>query len=193
MNFKLELVAIPVSDVDRAKDFYVRAGGARDRPESEDGGMEDDVQARSTAPEGAQLDFAGAMSYGDYLDLDRVLAAQHPRSAAHDELLFIVQHQATELWLKLVLHELRDALEAPSLYDEFLRYLARHGHAIPADRIERDVGDLNYGSYLQLDRLLSAQRPLSDHHDELLFIVQHQTSELWMKLMLHELHPEFTG
>jgi tryptophan 2,3-dioxygenase len=48
---------------------------------------------------------------------------------------------------------------------------------------------LDYGTYLRLDELLAAQRPLSDppHHDELLFIVQHQTSELWFKLMLHEL------
>src|SRR5687767_661248 len=45
----------------------------------------------------------------------------------------------------------------------------------------------DYGGYLQLDRLLSAQRPLSDHHDETLFIIQHQTSELWMKLVVHEL------
>lgn len=46
------------------------------------------------------------MSYGDYLGLDAVLHAQHPRTHAHDEMLFIVQHQATELWLKLLLHEL---------------------------------------------------------------------------------------
>ena len=48
---------------------------------------------------------------------------------------------------------------------------------------------VTYSSYLRLDRLLNAQRPLSDppHHDELLFIIQHQTSELWMKLILHEL------
>ncbi|MBL0926075.1 MAG: tryptophan 2,3-dioxygenase [Phycisphaerales bacterium] len=48
---------------------------------------------------------------------------------------------------------------------------------------------LTYGSYLALDELLSAQRPLSrpEHHDELLFIIQHQTSELWMKLVIHEL------
>ena len=48
---------------------------------------------------------------------------------------------------------------------------------------------LTYAGYLQLDRLLTAQRPLSSppHHDEMLFIIQHQTSELWMKLMLHEL------
>jgi len=48
--------------------------------------------------------------------------------------------------------------------------------------------DMSYGDYLQLDAILNAQKPLSPSHDEMLFIVQHQTSELWMKLMLHELH-----
>jgi tryptophan 2,3-dioxygenase len=48
-------------------------------------------------------------------------------------------------------------------------------------------GDLDYGGYLHLDQLLSAQHPLSDHHDELLFVIQHQTTELWLKLMIHEL------
>jgi tryptophan 2,3-dioxygenase len=47
---------------------------------------------------------------------------------------------------------------------------------------------MSYGDYLQLDAILGAQKPLSPAHDEMLFIVQHQTSELWMKLMLHELH-----
>jgi len=59
--------------------------------------------------DGARLDFAGAMSYGDYLQLDAVLGAQKPRSGDHNEMLFIVQHQASELWLKLVLHELSAA------------------------------------------------------------------------------------
>lgn len=62
------------------------------------------------APEGARLDFSEAMSYGDYLALDAVLNAQHPRSDAHDELLFIVQHQTTELWMKLVIHEVTTAM-----------------------------------------------------------------------------------
>lgn len=50
-------------------------------------------------------------------------------------------------------------------------------------------GRMTYGGYLQLGRLLSAQQPLSNppHHDEMLFIVQHQVSELWMKLLVHEL------
>jgi tryptophan 2,3-dioxygenase len=49
------------------------------------------------------------------------------------------------------------------------------------------AADTSYGGYLGLDRLLSAQQPRSSHHDEMLFIIQHQTSELWMKLMIHEL------
>lgn len=61
--------------------------------------------------EGVRTDFEGRMSYAGYLDLDRLLSAQHPLSnpAHHDELLFIIQHQTTELWLKLIVHELRAA------------------------------------------------------------------------------------
>jgi tryptophan 2,3-dioxygenase len=62
--------------------------------------------------EKAQLDFSKDMSYGDYLQLDTLLAAQKPLSPAHDELLFIVQHQTSELWMKLMLHELRAAIRA---------------------------------------------------------------------------------
>jgi tryptophan 2,3-dioxygenase len=52
------------------------------------------------------------MSYSDYLHLERVLDAQEPLSDAHDELLFIVQHQTSELWLKLAIHEIRSAITA---------------------------------------------------------------------------------
>jgi tryptophan 2,3-dioxygenase len=175
-------------------------------------------------------DFKDRLSYGGYLCLDRVLDAQKPLSVpeVHDEMLFIIQHQTSELWMKLVIHELRaalthlrqddlgpcqkmlarikhiqkqlteqwsvletltpsdymkfrdvlgsssgfqsaqyreiefllgnknaqyvkvfdydptlhrhltDTLNAPSLYDEFLRHLARHGHAIPAECLNRD-------------------------------------------------------
>ena len=175
-------------------------------------------------------DLSGRMTYAGYLRLDQLLAAQQPLSSPphHDELLFIVQHQVSELWLKLMVHELsaavahlradrldpcqkifarckavlrqltemwsvletltpseymefrellgpssgfqsaqyrtvefllgnknagmlkvfahdapaqamlREALEAPSLYDEALRYLARHGHAVPTAHLERD-------------------------------------------------------
>ena len=60
--------------------------------------------------ERAQLDFSQSMSYGDYLQLDAILSAQKPLSPAHDEMLFIVQHQTSERWLKLMLHELRAAI-----------------------------------------------------------------------------------
>jgi tryptophan 2,3-dioxygenase len=180
---------------------------------------------------GLRRDLAGHMTYADYLDLDRLLAAQHPRSQPqhHDEMLFIIQHQTTELWFKLAIHELRaaialirrdeleptfkilarlkniqsqlinqwsvlatmtpseyaefrhvlgpasgfqsaqyrlvefllgnkdrrllefhrhrsedhavlkEALESPSLYDEYLRHLARRGMPVPREVVERDV------------------------------------------------------
>lgn len=174
------------------------------------------------------LELSKGSTYGDYLRLDELLAAQRPITDVHDEMLFIIQHHTSELWIKLLLHELdravllvrsdrmgetfkifarvahiqrmlfeqwavletmtpseyvqfRDALgkssgfqsyqyralefvlgnkdgntlkphqhdarvhaelaarlATPSLYDEFLRWLARRGHAIPADRLERD-------------------------------------------------------
>jgi tryptophan 2,3-dioxygenase len=179
---------------------------------------------------GIQTDFTNRLSYGGYLQLDQLLSCQHPLSnpPQHDEMLFIVQHQVSELWLKQLIHELRAAighvqrdelapcfkilsrakliqqqlfnmwavletmtpseyaefrpvlgqssgfqsfqyrtleyllgnkhagqaevfrydaalyaqitadLNAPSIWDEFLRLLARRGFAIPADRVERD-------------------------------------------------------
>src|SRR5215212_7435479 len=181
--------------------------------------------------DGIVRDFKVNLSYGRYLHLDQILSAQHPVSVPehHDELLFILQHQTSELWLKLVLHELREvtrrlakddlrpalkglarvkhiqrclteqwsvlatltpseyaefrsflgtssgfqsyqyravefllgnkdkrmlsifdddpaarellveALETPSVYDEFLRFLARHGHDVPVELLQRDV------------------------------------------------------
>ncbi|OYD77532.1 UNVERIFIED_ORG: tryptophan 2,3-dioxygenase [Burkholderia sp. CF145] len=58
----------------------------------------------------AQLDFSKSMSYGDYLSLGSILHAQHPLSPDHNEMLFIIQHQTSELWMKLALYELRAAL-----------------------------------------------------------------------------------
>jgi tryptophan 2,3-dioxygenase len=193
---------------------------------------------------GIQTDLDGQMTYAGYLRLDTLLSAQQPlcQPPHHDELLFIVQHQVAELWMKLLVHELkaavahlraddinaclkilarvkqvqrqlfeqwgvletltpseylefrhvlgpssgfqslqyreiefllgnknaamlavfahdpiahatlRAALEAPSLYDEFLRYLARRGHTIPAEVIERDWTQ----AYRRNDALLPA-------------------------------------
>ncbi len=60
---------------------------------------------------GAKLDFTDEMTYGDYLSLEAVLGAQHPLSSDHNEMLFIIQHQTSELWMKLMLHELNAARE----------------------------------------------------------------------------------
>ena len=64
------------------------------------------------AREGAEMSFKERMSYSDYLHLEQVLDAQAPLSSAHDELLFIIQHQTSELWMKLAIHEIRSAMRA---------------------------------------------------------------------------------
>ena len=76
-----------------------------------------DPTERIVADEGARLDFSQDMSYGDYLHLDEILNAQHPLSPSHDEMLFIVQHQTSELWMKLLLHELTAAMRCVAADD----------------------------------------------------------------------------
>jgi tryptophan 2,3-dioxygenase len=70
-----------------------------------EGSMTDDPRR------GIETDFARKMSYGDYLGLDALLAAQKPLSGQHDEMLFIIIHQVQELWMKLMGHELALAME----------------------------------------------------------------------------------
>ena len=69
--------------------------------------MNDKATPKPAEWHGAKLDFKESMSYGDYLGLDRILTAQHPLSPNHNEMLFIIQHQTSELWIKLMLHELQ--------------------------------------------------------------------------------------
>jgi tryptophan 2,3-dioxygenase len=64
---------------------------------------------RIVQDEQARLDLSRTMSYGDYLQLDALLGAQKPHSPVHDEMLFIIQHQTSELWMKLMLRELMAA------------------------------------------------------------------------------------
>ena len=96
--------------------------------------MSDDAvdRAQRALEDGISRDFSQAMSYGAYLDLDTLLSAQHPRSEPpqHDELPFIVQHQVSELWLTLLLHELRSArsLLAADELAPALKRLARVKH-----------------------------------------------------------------
>src|SRR4029078_8387230 len=81
--------------------------------------------------EGAQMSFDGRMSYSDYLHLERLLDAQDPLSDAHDELLFIIQHQTSELWMKLGIHEIRSAIKA-----------IRHDQLQPAFKMLSRIGRL---------------------------------------------------
>jgi tryptophan 2,3-dioxygenase len=92
----------------------------------------DDTTNQRELEEGIERDFSQRMSYGDYLKLDVLLSAQQPLSdpPLHDELLFIIQHQTSELWLKLLVHELRSARRLMSS-DELapaLKRLARIKH-----------------------------------------------------------------
>ncbi len=73
--------------------------------------------AHDETPEGAETDFARRMAYGDYLRLDSILNAQAPLSKSPDEMLFIIQHQTSELWMKLAIHEMRAAMDAISRDD----------------------------------------------------------------------------
>ena len=79
------------------------------------------------AEDGAQMSFDGRMSYGDYLCIDQILTAQRPMTDAHDEMLFIIQHQTSELWIRLALHELDAArkMVAADRPKEAFKMLAR--------------------------------------------------------------------
>src|SRR6476620_7504225 len=91
-----------------------------------------DPRSRRELEQGIERDFTRRMSYGDYLRLDTLLSAQQPLSdpPQHDELLFIIQHQTSELWLKLMIHELRSArgLLASDELAPALKRLARVKH-----------------------------------------------------------------
>jgi tryptophan 2,3-dioxygenase len=69
-----------------------------------------DAPATRTLEDGVVTDLNGRLTYAGYLGLDRLLGSQRPVSGQHDEMLFIIQHQVTELWLKLLIHELRSAI-----------------------------------------------------------------------------------
>jgi tryptophan 2,3-dioxygenase len=83
--------------------------------------------AYNPGAEGAKMSFKDAMSYGDYLHLEDILAHQHPQSDAHDEMLFVIQHQTSELWMKLAIHELSAARKALQTNDtaQMFKMLAR--------------------------------------------------------------------
>ncbi len=78
-----------------------------DKPDLDAGDAAGEVT--DAGPDGAEMNFSEKMSYADYLGLDKLLNAQQPLGETHDELLFIIQHQTSELWMKLALHEINAA------------------------------------------------------------------------------------
>ncbi|HSF34668.1 MAG TPA: tryptophan 2,3-dioxygenase family protein, partial [Nocardioides sp.] len=132
--------------------------------------MSDDAvdRAQRVLEEGISTDFSTAMSYGAYLDLGTLLSAQHPRSEPqqHDELLFIIQHQVAELWLKLLLHEMHSArsLIATDELAPALKRLARVKH-VQKQLVEQwDVlATLTPSEYAQIRPFLATSSGFQSH------------------------------
>jgi tryptophan 2,3-dioxygenase len=140
---------------------------------------------------GAQMDFKSSMSYGDYLGLDQILSAQHPLSPNHNEMLFIIQHQTSELWLKLMLHEM-----------QAVRTLMRSGELEPAfkmlARVARIMDQLVHAwdvlatmtppEYTAIRPYLGASSGFQSYqYRELEFILGNKNKNL---LAVHEKRPE---
>ena len=140
---------------------------------------------------GAQMDFSGAMSYGDYLGLEQILGAQHLRSPNHNEMLFIIQHQTSELWLKLMLHELhavRVNLRANDLAPAF-KMLARVARIMDQLVHAWDVlATMTPPEYTAIRPYLGASSGFQSHqYRELEFVLGNKNAAL---LALHASAPE---
>jgi tryptophan 2,3-dioxygenase len=140
---------------------------------------------------GAKMDFAAAMSYGDYLGLGQILSAQHPLSPNHNEMLFIIQHQTTELWLKLMLHELqavRVHMRASELPPAF-KMLARVARIMDQLVHAWDVlATMTPSEYTAIRPYLGASSGFQSHqYRELEFILGNKNAAL---LKVHEKTPE---
>jgi tryptophan 2,3-dioxygenase len=140
---------------------------------------------------GAKMDFSQAMSYGDYLGLNQILNAQHPLSPNHNEMLFIIQHQTSELWLKLMLHEMqavRTNLRAGELPPAF-KMLARVARIMDQLVHAWDVlATMTPPEYTAIRPFLGASSGFQSHqYRELEFILGNKNAKL---LAVHEALPE---
>lgn len=140
---------------------------------------------------GAQMDFSEAMSYGDYLGLGQILSAQHPRSPDHNEMLFIVQHQTSELWIKLMLHELhavRRQIRANDLPPAF-KMLARVARIMDQLVHAWDVlATMTPSEYSAIRPYLGASSGFQSHqYRELEYLLGNKNAAL---MAVHESYPE---
>ena len=139
---------------------------------------------------GAKMDFKESMSYGDYLGLNQILSAQHPLSPNHNEMLFIIQHQTSELWVKLMLHELhavRVHLRAGEL-DPAFKMLARVARIMDQLVHAWDVlATMTPSEYTAIRPYLGASSGFQSHqYRELEFILGNKNAAL---LAVHEKNP----
>ena len=139
---------------------------------------------------GAKMDFKESMSYGDYLGLNQILTAQHPLSPNHNEMLFIIQHQTSELWVKLMLHELhavRTHLRAGEL-DPAFKMLARVARIMDQLVHAWDVlATMTPSEYTAIRPYLGASSGFQSHqYRELEFILGNKNAAL---LAVHEKNP----
>ena len=144
-----------------------------------------------SASVGAKMSFEKDMSYTDYLSLDLILGAQNRRSDAHDEMLFIIQHQTSELWMRLCLHELvaaRDALTHGD-YQSSFKMLARVARIFEQLNSAWDVlRTMTPSEYTQFRDDLGASSGFQSHQYRLIeFILGNRNHAM---LALHEHRPE---
>lgn len=152
--------------------------------------MENKPQKQPAEWHGAKMDFKESMSYGDYLGLDQILSAQHPLSPNHNEMLFIIQHQTSELWVKLMLHEMqavRVQLRAGEL-DPAFKMLARVARIMDQLVHAWDVlATMTPSEYTAIRPYLGASSGFQSHqYRELEFILGNKNKQL---LAVHEKNP----
>lgn len=148
--------------------------------------------------DGAKTSFAGTMSYGDYLSLDPILNAQHPRSEAHDEMLFIVQHQTSELWMRLALHELAAARTAlgEGRFPPVFKMLTRVARIFEQLNSAWDVlRTMTPSEYTEFRTQLGASSGFQSHQYRLIEFVLGNRNRAMLKVHEHrpELHAMLEG
>lgn len=149
------------------------------------------TDAYDPSGEGAKMSFRKDMSYIDYLGLDQILGAQHPLSTAHDEMLFIIQHQTSELWMRLALFELSAAREKlrQGQFDPVFKMLSRVSRIFEQLNGAWDVlRTMTPSEYTALRDDLGASSGFQSHQYRLIEFILGNRNRAMMKV--HEHRPE---
>jgi tryptophan 2,3-dioxygenase len=149
------------------------------------------MAAYDPAGDGAKMSFAKDMSYTDYLSLDPILGSQKMQSNAHDEMLFIIQHQTSELWMRLALHELSTAREklAQGHFPPAFKMLARVARIFEQLNNAWDVlRTMTPSDYTAFRDDLGASSGFQSHQYRLIEFILGNRNRAMMKV--HEHRPE---